>query len=126
MKNWKPIFIENSSLPIILSKVAPIEIWAIALGCFVWCRGELDLQTKNHETIHFQQQIELLFVGQWFLYVAMWLALLIKHRSGEIAYHLSPFELEAYEHETNLEYCAKRKRFAWIKYLKKNKDLQDA
>jgi len=126
MKNWKPVFIENSNLPIILSKVAPIEIWAIAFGWFVWCRGELDLQTKNHETIHFQQQLELLFVGQWFLYITMWFALLIKHRSAEIAYYLLPFELEAYENESNLEYCNTRKRFSWMKYLKKNRSSQNA
>lgn len=117
MRSWKPIFIENSKLPVILSKVAPIDIWAIALGVCVWCRGEMDEETKNHETIHFQQQLELLFIGQWFLYVAVWLTLLVKYRSGLMAYRLSPFECEAYDNEHNLNYCTERKRYAWIKYM---------
>ena len=62
MKNLKPKFIENSLLPVWLSRVAPIDIWAINLGFWVWCRGELSEETKRHETIHFQQQMEILFV----------------------------------------------------------------
>jgi len=117
MRHWKPIFIENSKLPVILSKIAPIEIYAIALGLFVWCRGEMDEETRNHETIHFQQQLELLFIGQWFLYIAVWLVLLLKYKSGIMAYRFSPFEREAYDHEHNLDYCLERKRYAWIKYI---------
>ena len=55
LKNRKPYFIENSKIPVILSKVAPIEIWAISFGLWVWCRGEISDETKRHETIHFQQ-----------------------------------------------------------------------
>ena len=117
MKHWKPIFIENSKVPVWLSKVAPIEINAIAFGFCVWCRGEMDDETKNHETIHYQQQLELLFIGQWFLYVTMWLALLIKYRSRLMAYHRSPFEQEAYDNEHNFNYCLERKRYAWFDYL---------
>ena len=63
VKNFFPIFVENSRLPVVLSKLSPINIWAISLGLFVFCRGELSAVTKNHETIHFRQWVELLFVG---------------------------------------------------------------
>lgn len=117
MKHWKPIFIENSKIPVWLSKIAPIEINAIAFGFCVWCRGEMDDETKNHETIHYQQQLELLFIGQWFLYITMWLALLIKYRSGLMAYRLIPFEQEAYDNEHDFNYCVERKRYAWTQYM---------
>ena len=57
----KPWFVENSKLPIILSYLAPIDIYAIAFGPLVWCRGVMDEETRNHETIHYHQQLELLF-----------------------------------------------------------------
>ena len=61
MRHWKPIFIEESKIPIFLSKIAPIEISAITLGFIVIARSKLDKQTKRHETIHFQQYLETYF-----------------------------------------------------------------
>ena len=118
MKNLKPFYIENSRVPVILSYLAPINIWAIALGPFVFCRGNLQQTTRTHETIHFQQQLELLFVGFYVLYICSWLYQLVRIRDGAKAYRAIPFEAEAYEHEVDATYLEKRKRFAWIKYLK--------
>ena len=73
MKHWKPWFIENSKIPVWLSYVAPIDINAITLGPVVISRDEMSEQTKRHETIHFQQYLELLFVGFVVLYVGFWL-----------------------------------------------------
>ena len=39
-KNLKPIMIENSKVPVFLSHFAPIDIWAISFGPFVWCNQE--------------------------------------------------------------------------------------
>ncbi len=117
LKKKKPIFFENSSLPRWLSKIAPIEIWAISFGLWVWCRGELSDKTKRHETIHFQQQLELLFIGQWLLYGLFWLVGLIRYRDGKKAYRESPFEREAYNNEENLDYLKSRRRWAWISYI---------
>ena len=47
MKNLKPIFIENSKLPVWLSKIAPIDVWAFSAGPFVVCRGELSEKTRS-------------------------------------------------------------------------------
>ncbi len=117
MKKLKPIFINNSKIPVWLSKIAPINIWALSFFIFVWCKGEISEKTKRHETIHFQQQLELLFVVQWILYGIFHLIGIIKFGSGKEAYRKNPFELEAYGNDLNENYLAKRKRYSWVKYL---------
>ena len=119
LKNLKPCFIENSKVPVLLSYLAPINIWAISFGCWVWCRGTLSEATRRHETTHFQQQIELLFVGQWLLYLAFWLWGLVKYRNGKQAYRESPFEREAYRNEVDIDYLSTRPRFNWVRYIRK-------
>ena len=59
MKHWKPLFIENSKIPVWLSYIAPIDISAITLGPIVISRDEMSEITKRHETIHYQQYLEL-------------------------------------------------------------------
>ena len=119
-KNWKPFFIENSKIPVWLSKLAPIEIGAISFGLWVWSRREMDKRLRQHETIHFQQQLELLFVGQWILYGLYYLKGLAKYglKNGAMAYRQSPFEVEAYENESVEGYLESRPRFNWLKYRK--------
>jgi len=114
---WEPKFIENSSLPIKLSKFSPIDIWAISLAFWVFCRGELSKTTKRHETIHFQQWIELGIVGFLVLYPLFYLIGLIRYRNRRMAYIENPFEREAYQNERKYTYLEKRKRYAWIKLI---------
>ena len=117
MKEWKPIFIENSKLPVFLSYLSPITIGAITLGFLVFSRDIMTERTKRHETIHFQQFLELGFVFFLFLYVYYWLRNLAKGLSGSQAYYEIPFEVEAYENDEDEEYLQNRERFAWRKYL---------
>ncbi len=132
MKNWKPIFIENSMIPVWLSKLAPIEIGAITLGFLVISRGEMDDRLRNHETIHYQQYLDLLFFGFVFLYLWDWLVGLFWHRHGKIAYYSIRAEQEAYLNDNDYNYLANRKRWAWIwnhkvkspPYLEKLLDLE--
>ena len=112
-----PIFIENSKVPVLLSYVAPINIWAISFGLWVWCRAEMDEQTRRHEAIHFWQQVELLFVMQWILYGVFWLIGMARIRNGTLAYYQNPFEIEAYENESNPDYLKERKLYSWRKYI---------
>lgn len=117
LKKLRPIFYENSSVPIWLSKIAPINVWANSFAIWVWCRGEMSEKTKRHETIHFQQQLECLFVGQWILYGLSWLAGYIKYGNGRDAYFNSVFEREAYDNDQVEDYLENRPRFAWVKYI---------
>jgi len=116
--SWlKPIMIENSKIPVWLSKVAPININAISFGPFVICRGKLSESTKRHETIHFWQQIELLFVFQWILYALFYIIGRFTQGSWRMAYYSNPFEVEAYENEDDEAYLENRKWWSWVKYL---------
>ena len=114
MRNWKPIFIENSRIPVWLSYLAPIDISAITLGPIVISRNEMSERTKNHETIHFQQYLETLFIGFLILYLWDWILGLIKYRDGKMAYFMIRAEQEAYQNDSNLEYLATRKRWSWL------------
>lgn len=114
MRNWKPIFIENSRIPVWLSKVAPIEIGAITLGIVVISRDTMSEVTKNHETIHFQQYLELLFVGFVLLYFWDWFVGLVIHRNGQVAYFSIRAEQEAYSNHEDMSYNQTRKRYAWL------------
>lgn len=122
MKNWKPIFIENSKVPIWLSKVAPIELHAISLGPFVWCRSVMSPVAKRHESIHFQQQLELMFLPFLLLYVLSWLHGLWKYKNPSTAYRENVFVREAFSCDVVEGYLSKRNRYAWVKHFKDDKD----
>ena len=122
MKNWKPIFIENSRVPVWLSYIAPIEISAISFGWFVWSRRTMSDVLRRHETIHFQQQLELAFAGQWILYALSWLHGLWKYRDPAVAYRENVFERESFSNDYIEDYLETRPRYAWIKHWGDNKD----
>ena len=117
MRFWKPWFIENSKIPVWLSYVAPIDIGAITLGPIVISRHEMSEVTKRHETIHYQQYLELAFIGFIILYLVWWAFNLIKGQKGDEAYMNIPFEKEAYANDDNPVYLLNRKRYAWIRYI---------
>ena len=112
----KPLFVENSKIPVWLSYLSPIEIGAITLGPVVISRGTMSDTTKNHETIHWQQYIELAIIGFLLMYLIYWLIGLIKYRDGSKAYYQIPFEQEAYQNHDNPYYLITRKRYCWRKY----------
>jgi hypothetical protein len=118
MSKREPWVFENSKIPVWLSKISPIEIWALSFACFVFCRGSISKTTRRHETIHYHQQIELLFVGQWLLYGLFWIVGLVKYRSGAIAYRENPFEREAYRNEKKYSYLEKRSLWNWVYHIK--------
>jgi hypothetical protein len=129
-KNWKPLFIENSKIPVWLSKVAPLNISAITIFFLVFSRGEMDETTKRHETIHFQQTLETFVVGLILLYLFDWVRGLVKYRkdwegqkstrgreytsAANKAYHRIRAEQEAYTNELDVDYLQTRKRWGWM------------
>ena len=112
-----PIFVENSKLPIWLSHISPIEIHAITLGPVILCRGAISDTTRCHESIHWEQYKECLILGFIVLYVFFYLINLLKRQSGSEAYHNIPFEVEAYENESEVSYLNNRRHFAWVKNI---------
>ena len=114
MRNWKPIFIENSRIPVWLSYLAPINIGAITLFFLVFSRDTMSEETKRHETIHFQQMLETLLIGFIILYYWDYLKGYIKYKNGTVAYYSIRAEQEAY-HKASLPRCLEdRKRWRWI------------
>lgn len=108
-----PVFVENSFVPVCLSYFSPIRIRAISLGLFVFARGTLTQTTRQHETIHFRQWVELGFVLFPILYLFFWLREKMKGATGAEAYLAIPFEREAYAYEGVEGYLDYRKPYAW-------------
>ena len=118
LKKLRPIVFKGSRVPRWLGKILPIEPTAISFFVFVWVVFEQpDRRLIDHETIHFQQQLELLFVGQWLLYALFHLKGLFDWRDGRQAYINNPFEREAYYNQANSEYLSRRSRYAWVHYI---------
>lgn len=79
-----------------------------------------DLKTNavliNHEKIHFKQQLELLLVFFYILYLLNYVINLVKYKNHHTAYMNICFEKEAYRHEKDLNYLTNRKLFNWINF----------
>ena len=112
-----PIFIDNSKLPVWLSRVSPIEIGSITIGPLIFSRGISSERTRRHEAIHWEQYKECLIVGFLILYLAFWLRGLLRGLGGSGAYYDIPFEREAYNNDHDLEYLENRRLWAWRKEL---------
>ena len=115
LRNSRPWYFENSKVPVILSKLAPIEIGAITIGPLVFSRGEMSPEVKNHEAIHWQQYIDCGVVGFIILYYLFYAINLIRYRDGQTAYYMIPFEKEAYDNDKDLNYLETRRRYSWLK-----------
>ena len=113
-KNSRPWYFENSKVPVFLSHFTPITIGAITIGPFVFSRGEMSEEIKNHEAIHWQQYIDTGIIGFIPLYYLFYFWNLVRYRDGKTAYYMIPFEKEAYDNDKNLEYLETRKRFSWL------------
>tara|TARA_Y100001937_G_C7049472_1_gene298388 strand:- start:14 stop:373 length:360 start_codon:yes stop_codon:yes gene_type:complete len=116
LKKLKPIYFENSKVPVFLSYFSPININAITIVFFVFSRGKLGDRVKNHERIHLQQYLECLIIPFLIIYLVDYVVGYIKYRDGKKAYRMIRFEQEAYSHDSDLEYSEKRKHYSWFKY----------
>jgi hypothetical protein len=72
--------------------------------------------TMHHERIHVKQQLELLVIPFYILYVFFYFINRFKGMESYTAYREIPFEREAYMEESNLDYIKNRKLWAWVKY----------
>ena len=115
LKNLKPIFINNSIIPKILSFFAPIEINSITIFPFVFSRGEPNERTQRHETIHFQQYLETGVLGFYLIYFWDYLKARLSGKSGKKSYASIRAEKEAYKNDADTDYLLTRKRWNWLK-----------
>ncbi len=70
----------------------------------------------NHERIHLRQQLELLVLPFYALYLLHYLFNLIRYRNHHRAYLNIVFEKEAYACDDNLDYLTQRRFFSWLKF----------
>jgi hypothetical protein len=69
----------------------------------------------NHESIHIEQQKELLVIGFYLWYLIEWFIKLFIY--GKKAYKNISFEREGYENRSDFEYLKTRKRYSFLKYI---------
>lgn len=78
---------------------------------FIFYRGELNDTFVNHERIHLRQQIELLVLPFFVIYILHYLINFIRYANHDKAYRNIIFEKEAYSNERNLDFLKTRKWF---------------
>lgn len=103
---------------------------------FVFYKSDVN-NTITHESIHVEQQFEVLFVSlfaifalsgfsfwliaSYFVFYALYLfeylVRLLYYRNKDKAYRMISFEQEAYKNEESENYLAYRMNFSFIKYL---------
>jgi len=95
------------------------------LGVSIWpfvILKEKELSTDpifmNHEKIHLQQQIELLILPFYILYLLEFILKYFYYKNAYLAYRSISFEREAYQNETDLEYLKKRKLWNSFRFLR--------
>ncbi len=71
----------------------------------------------RHELIHFRQQLELLILPFYIIYLLNYLVNLIIYLNHDKAYRNIVFEREAYRNDQDTTYLNRRKPFAWLRYF---------
>ena len=89
-----------------------MEVIGLTLFPFIFVRDKKDRKNVNHEKIHYRQQLELLVLPFYLLYVIFHVI---------YSYDFNPFEREAYKNEKDFTYLNKRNAYGWRKYLRKGR-----
>jgi len=91
---------------------------AITLYPFVIVnRKDIGDRIINHEKIHLRQQLELLILPFYIIYLSEFLIHFISCRNFDLAYRSISFEREAYCNDTNFNYIKTRKLFQGFRYF---------
>ena len=82
-------------------------------------QGDLkwDKTLINHEKIHLRQQLELLIIPFFLLYILEFLIILCWHLNWNKSYRNISFEREAYTNEKDLNYLKSRPFWSYLKYF---------
>lgn len=110
-------------MKIIYNSVIPFPgFMAINMFGLMFVRNEyksrISNRTINHESIHTEQMKELGYIPFYIIYLIEWFIRLFGKGN---AYRQISFEQEAYDNERNMFYLETRKRYSWLKYIKKKK-----
>ncbi|KQR92601.1 hypothetical protein ASG01_11900 [Chryseobacterium sp. Leaf180] len=98
------------------------KINGITLFPFILIKNTEDKHNSiliNHEKIHLRQQLELLIIFFYLMYIAEYYYHLFRLKNAQKAYMAISFEREAYDNERSLNYLKNRSVWAFSKYFKK-------
>lgn len=102
-----------------VSKIVPKGFIGITLWPFGIYVSEKKYLTRKktirHESIHWEQQKELLGIFFYLLYFLEWIVKIFVY--GKKAYVNLAAEREAYGHDMDNSYLNRRKRYRWLKYI---------
>lgn len=105
----------------VIIKTKKLSIGGIALFPFIILNSKLSLERQetliNHEKIHLRQQLELLVLPFYILYLANYLINLFIYKNHQNAYRNIIFEKEAFENEKRNDYLKSRKIWAFIYFI---------
>jgi len=97
-----------------------LKINGIALFPFIFIRKPEDKENNvliNHEKIHLRQQLEMLIIFFYIVYLIEYGYWLFKLKNGYLAYRRISFEREAYDNESDLGYLKIKKLWSFRKYI---------
>lgn len=100
--------------------IKSLHVRGIALFPFIIYREKKfaqDAVIMNHELIHHRQQIELLIIPFYIIYLLNYLINRFRYKNHHDAYTNIIFEREAYSNDADLDYLKRRKWFSFLKYL---------
>lgn len=98
-----------------------MKISGITLFPFIIIQRKEDKKNAvliNHERIHLRQQLELLILPFYILYLMEYFLNLVYYKNTHKAYRSISFEREAYDNEDNFNYLKNRGLFSFLNYLK--------
>ncbi len=105
---------------LIIHQIKYLKISGITLFPFIILRDKQlihDKRIMNHERIHIRQQLELLVLPFYVLYLIEFGVGLVKYKNRMDAYMNISFEKEAYRNDADLNYLKNRRWCAWLKLL---------
>lgn len=109
-------------LPVVYTKL-PANAMALYPFMLLKTKGlKADELIINHEKIHFRQQLELLILPFYLLYLLHYLLNRLKYKNHEQAYYNICFEREAYANDLDLNYLYRRRPYAWLRFLQSRSD----
>ncbi len=104
--------------PVVHLSFLPAAGMAIFPFIFIKYNGlKNNKQIINHELIHIRQQIELLVIPFYIIYILHYLVNLLWYRNHAQAYRNIVFEREAYINDSDLMYLKTRRFYSWIGYF---------
>ena len=104
--------------PILIVKNLPAA--GMAIFPFILLKNlklKQDESIINHEKIHLRQQLELLILPFYILYLFNYFINLIRYKEHHKAYLNIVFEKEAYRNELTMEYLTKHNWYGCIKLI---------